>query len=136
MSKILHAAAFATGYVLGTRAGRERYEQIVRTAGRLREDAPDLASQVRDQAAEVRERVTGDDEAGPGSGGSGGSGAGGPAPSYSATNPPPSPPQPSGGPGTKPVPPEGHTDVEEELVFSSGPDVEAPIEEIAEGDPR
>ena len=34
------AAAFVVGYVLGTRAGRERYEQIVRAAGQLGRSAP------------------------------------------------------------------------------------------------
>ena len=32
--------AFAAGYVLGTRAGRERYLQIVRATGRLGHSAP------------------------------------------------------------------------------------------------
>lgn len=35
MSKILLAAAGAAGYVLGTRAGRERYEQISQQAQKL-----------------------------------------------------------------------------------------------------
>ena len=34
------AMAFATGYVLGTRAGRERYLQIVRAAGQFSHSAP------------------------------------------------------------------------------------------------
>ncbi len=34
------AMAFGTGYVLGTRAGRERYHQIVRAAGRFGHSAP------------------------------------------------------------------------------------------------
>jgi hypothetical protein len=34
------AMAFATGYVLGTRAGRERYLQIVRAAGQFSQSAP------------------------------------------------------------------------------------------------
>ena len=34
------AMAFATGYVLGTRAGRERYLQIVRAAGQFGHSAP------------------------------------------------------------------------------------------------
>ncbi|WP_426502176.1 hypothetical protein ACPPVO_31525 [Dactylosporangium sp. McL0621] len=32
------AAGVAVGYVLGTRAGREKYEQIVASTGRLREN--------------------------------------------------------------------------------------------------
>jgi hypothetical protein len=34
------AMAFVTGYVLGTRAGRERYVQIVRATGRISRSAP------------------------------------------------------------------------------------------------
>jgi len=34
-NKMLFAAGLAAGYVLGTRAGRERYEQIKRTAQRV-----------------------------------------------------------------------------------------------------
>jgi hypothetical protein len=34
------AMAFAAGYVLGTRAGRERYLQIVQAAGQLSHSAP------------------------------------------------------------------------------------------------
>lgn len=188
MSKILNAAAFATGYVLGTRAGRSRYEQIVRTAQRVREDAPDLASQVVDQA----KGAAGATSSGSGSSGSGSSGSSASAsgstgsgtdaaastPMYSAPTPdagpapddadsddaettagtaaqtpmysaptPDSGTAPEGGAhaadrpvdapssGTGPAP-EGHTDVEEEVVYSSGPDVETPIEELTEDDPR
>jgi hypothetical protein len=38
MRKLTILAAGAVGYVLGTRAGRERYEQLVRQAQRLREN--------------------------------------------------------------------------------------------------
>ncbi|MFY0409927.1 hypothetical protein [Solicola sp. PLA-1-18] len=60
MGKLTVAAAAATGYVLGTRAGRERYEQIKRQARRVwndprvadkRHDAVDLASQKANEAA-------------------------------------------------------------------------------------
>ncbi|TCJ00205.1 hypothetical protein [Aeromicrobium sp. IC_218] len=205
MSKILNAAAFATGYVLGTRAGRGRYEQIVRTAQRVREDAPDLASQVVDQAtgaasgssssgsgssSSTGSSSTGSGSSGSSSSGSGTSGSGTEAaastPMYSAPTPdagpapddagsaddatpggtaastpmysaptPGSGTAPEGGSsgeggahaadrptdapsgaGTQPVPPVGHTEVEEEVVYSSGPDVDAPIEELTEDDPR
>jgi len=36
--KMMFIAGLAAGYVLGTRAGRERYEQIVQAARRLREN--------------------------------------------------------------------------------------------------
>jgi tryptophan synthase beta subunit len=35
MGKLMMAGAFATGYVLGSKAGRERYEQIRRTYARV-----------------------------------------------------------------------------------------------------
>jgi hypothetical protein len=36
--KLLVAAGFAAGYVLGTRAGRQRYEQLAEAARRVRDD--------------------------------------------------------------------------------------------------
>ena len=44
----------ATGYVLGARAGRERYEQIVRTYHRISEHPA-----VQSAAGVAREKVTG-----------------------------------------------------------------------------
>ncbi|PRZ43895.1 hypothetical protein CLV47_10119 [Antricoccus suffuscus] len=38
MGKVLVAGAAAAGYVLGSRAGRARYEQIVSTARKVRRD--------------------------------------------------------------------------------------------------
>ena len=62
--KILLVTGVAIGYVLGTRAGRERYEQIKESAGKLWNDprvqknvhqAEDF---VKDKAPEVAEKVT------------------------------------------------------------------------------
>jgi len=36
--KVWLAAGFAAGYVLGTRAGRQRYEQLAEAARRVRDD--------------------------------------------------------------------------------------------------
>lgn len=36
--RVTFVAGFATGYLLGARAGRERYEQIVRLTQRLKEN--------------------------------------------------------------------------------------------------
>jgi hypothetical protein len=64
MRKLTLLAAVALGYVLGARAGRERYEQIVRTFNRVKNDprvqekahqAVDLA---KDQAPVVADKVT------------------------------------------------------------------------------
>jgi len=64
MKKLMLLAADAVGYVLGARAGRERYDQIVRLAGRIKNDprvqakahqAVDLA---KDQAPVMADKVT------------------------------------------------------------------------------
>jgi hypothetical protein len=38
MGKLIMAGAFATGYVLGAKAGRGRYEQIRRTYAKVTDD--------------------------------------------------------------------------------------------------
>lgn len=62
--KLLLLTGAAAGYVLGTKAGRERYEQIKRTAGRMKDDprvqekahrAADLA---REKAPLVAEKLS------------------------------------------------------------------------------
>ncbi len=63
MSKILTLAAAATGYVLGARAGRERYEQIAGQAQRIWHDP-----RVRRAASDAKQTAT--DKA-PGTGGGG-----------------------------------------------------------------
>jgi hypothetical protein len=64
MRKLMMLAAVAMGYVLGARAGRERYDQIMRLATRVKNDprvqekahqAVDLA---KDQAPVVAGKVT------------------------------------------------------------------------------
>ena len=76
MSKIITLAAAATGYVLGARAGRQRYEQISAQAQKLWQDprvqkaaadarqtaaekAPVVKEKVADAASKASERVTG-----------------------------------------------------------------------------
>lgn len=51
MKKLMLLVAGGVGYVLGTRAGRERYEQIKKTAMRVKED-PRVQEKAH-QAAEV-----------------------------------------------------------------------------------
>jgi SLT domain-containing protein len=65
MSKILTIAAGACGYVLGARAGRERYEQIRNQARRLwrdprvQEKTDQAATVLKDKAAPaVKEQVS------------------------------------------------------------------------------
>jgi hypothetical protein len=74
--KILFAAGLAVGYVLGTRAGRERYEQLKNAAKGfwndprvqhrvdqvedfVKERAPEVAEFVSDGAKKVVDQVTG-----------------------------------------------------------------------------
>ncbi len=63
-SKITFIAGFATGYVLGARAGRERYDQIRSAASgfahnpKVQETAGSLQSQASDLAATAKDKVT------------------------------------------------------------------------------
>ena len=74
--KILLLTGLAVGYVLGTRAGRERYEEIKTTANKLwadprvqkpvkqaeefvKDKAPDVAEFVTDGVKNVASKVTG-----------------------------------------------------------------------------
>jgi hypothetical protein len=54
MKKLTLLIAAGIGYVLGTRAGRERYEQIKRTATRVKDDprVQEKATQAADLAKE------------------------------------------------------------------------------------
>jgi len=62
--KILFATGIAVGYVLGTRAGRERYEQIKKAADRfwgdprVQRQVDKVDGYVREKAPEVAEFVT------------------------------------------------------------------------------
>jgi hypothetical protein len=64
MKKLTLLIAGGIGYVLGTRAGRERYEQIKRTATRVKDDprVQEKATQAADLAKEkapiVKDKVT------------------------------------------------------------------------------
>ncbi|WP_214105185.1 hypothetical protein [Acrocarpospora catenulata] len=52
-AKMMFAVGLGLGYVLGTRAGRERYEQIVHTARRISDDP-----RVQEAAGLVRAKVS------------------------------------------------------------------------------
>jgi hypothetical protein len=75
MRKLMLLAAGAVGYVLGTRAGRERYEQIKRAATKVKEDprvqqkaqqatdfakeqAPVVADKVKETAGAATQKAT------------------------------------------------------------------------------
>ncbi len=63
MKKLTLLAAGAVGYVLGTRAGRERYEQIKASANKFAQDprvrakANEAGRAVREQAPVVKDKV-------------------------------------------------------------------------------
>ncbi|XRQ03411.1 YtxH domain-containing protein [Actinomadura welshii] len=69
-TRMMFMAGAAIGYVLGTKAGRERYEQIKRlsqqvsenpnvqeTAGRLRAKSEEFAGAARGKAGQLKDRV-------------------------------------------------------------------------------
>ena len=64
MKKLRLLAAGAVGYVLGAKAGRERYEQIMSGAGkiardpRVRQKTHDAADAVRHNAPMMKDKVT------------------------------------------------------------------------------
>jgi hypothetical protein len=64
MKKLLLLAAGGIGYVLGTKAGRERYEQIrgtfnkVKDDPRVQEKAKQAADIAKEKAPVVKEKVT------------------------------------------------------------------------------
>lgn len=64
MSKIVTLGAAAIGYVLGARAGRERYEQIAGGARkvwsdpRVQKGVDDAKRTAQEQAPVVRDRIT------------------------------------------------------------------------------
>ena len=63
MKKLMLLVDGGVGYVLGTRAGRERYEQIKKTAMRVKEDprvqekAHQAADLAKDKAPVVKDKV-------------------------------------------------------------------------------
>lgn len=63
MKKLMLLVAGGVGYVLGTRAGRERYEQIKKAATRVKEDprvqekAHQAADLAKDKAPLVKDKV-------------------------------------------------------------------------------
>jgi hypothetical protein len=80
MRKLMLLAAAAVGYVLGTRAGRERYDQIMGMASRVKDDprvqekahqamdvakerAPVMADKVVGAASAAASKVTGSEGA-------------------------------------------------------------------------
>ncbi|GAA4884277.1 hypothetical protein [Serinicoccus chungangensis] len=63
MSKIMMAAAFGAGYVLGAKAGRERYEQLSTKAQELwgHPKVQEQATRAKEQAGKVQEQAEASD---------------------------------------------------------------------------
>lgn len=110
LTMLAGAAAGATGYVLGTKAGRQRYEQLRHGAEqfsqnpKVRDVAHKAQEQVKQQAPVVKEKVAAAASKLPGHHGeTNGTHAADPAanwPSDSTEPFPPDPVQPSTGPGS------------------------------------
>jgi hypothetical protein len=64
MRKLSHLMAFAVGYVLGAKAGQQRYEQIMRGFTKVKEDprvqsaASTVTETARERAPVVAQKVT------------------------------------------------------------------------------
>ena len=147
IKKLTLLAAFGGGYVLGAKAGRERYEQIKQTATQVKDDprVQEAASRaedvVRDTATKVTEdpRVkdvvsraedilrdaglhTSDDDS--------------PAPKATVSDDSTAA-APTSGDGNGAVHPllaDEHIGLEEEVVYSAGPDIEESIDQLADID--
>jgi hypothetical protein len=100
--KILLLAGVAVGYVLGARAGREKYNELVSTAnkvwndprvqdrveqvqGFVKEKGPEVSGFVQDNATKVTDTVTGKKKSGGNGGGSTGGTTGGTSTSGTST---------------------------------------------------
>jgi hypothetical protein len=59
MRKLYLAVGIAVGYVLGAKAGRERYEQIASSARRLKENPTmqNAAGVLQEQAEQVKDKI-------------------------------------------------------------------------------
>jgi len=102
---LTHLAAFGVGYVLGTRAGRERYERLRETAQQVKDDP-----RVQQAAARAEGLVH---ESGEPAGGSDDSGE-------SA--------------GVSRLLADEHVGSPDEVVHSVGPDIEETVDELADTD--
>lgn len=147
-TKLTLLSAFAGGYVLGAKAGRERYEQIVDTANQVKADprvqqataraqdlASDAAAKVKDdprigdvvtRAEEIVREATGSASS------SSSASTTSPAAAAAAAAPPAG--EPAFDEAEAPVNPllaDDHIGIEDEIVYSSGPDIEETAGELA-----
>ena len=146
IKKLTVLGIFAGGYVLGAKAGRERYEQIRRTANQVKDDprVQEAASRAEDLAREAATKVTEDphvkeaatraqdllrDATATVSGAVGGD-------NNTDTKTDSNNTKSDSKTGTEtngdvhPLLADKHVEVEEEVVYSSGPDIEETVDEL------
>lgn len=119
IKKFTYLSAFAGGYVLGAKAGRERYEQIVRVAGQVKDDprVQQAAGRAEDLARDAATKVTEDphvkeaaDRAKQAVGSS--------TAEQRDTD------------AVNPLLADEHVDTDDEVVYSTGPDIEETVDEL------
>ncbi|AWB92673.1 hypothetical protein [Aeromicrobium chenweiae] len=165
IKKLTLLTAFGGGYVLGAKAGRERYEQIREAAQQVKADprVQQATAQAEDLVREAATKVTEDprvksavargedvlrDAGLKGSSGSdddsSSSGEDAPAPKHSSSGssdapkpgpvptPPPSPTATDD--SVNPLLADEHVALEDEVVYTSGPDIEESIDEFVDVD--
>lgn len=128
IKKLTLLVAFGGGYVLGAKAGRERYEQIRQTASQVTEDprVKDVVSRAEDILRDAG--IKQDDDQG-----------GSHRLDVEAdadTDDAPSIPVPTSPAVTAPVPtpPAPDLPIEDEVVYTTGPDIEETIDELIDLD--
>jgi sRNA-binding protein len=144
IKKFIYLSAFAGGYVFGAKAGRERYEQILQAAGQVKDDprvqqaaekAEDLATEAATKVAEspqVKEAASKAKDAASDAASKTKAKA---SKAASAAKPKPTPkPDDTKVDTTSPLLADEHVGTDEEVVYSTGPDIEETVDELAPGD--
>jgi hypothetical protein len=173
VKKLTLLAAFGGGYVLGAKAGRERYEQIKQTANQVKDDprvqqaatraedivretatkvtedprVKDVVSRAEDIVRDAGLHIKGDDDA-PKATVTGDSTAASVISDVAAASDVPTPKDVAESAGTakhadtsndvgdvNPLLADEHIGLDDEIVYSSGPDIEESIDELADLDP-
>lgn len=121
IKKLTYLSAFAGGYVLGAKAGRERYEQIVQAAGQVKDDprVQEAAAKAEDFARDAATKLTEQPHVKEAAAKVNDAVGGGTPGTNGATN------------GTNPLLAYEHVDTDEKVVYSTGPDIEETIDELA-----
>lgn len=107
IKKLTILGIFAGGYVLGSRAGRERYEQIVEAANRVKADprVDDVITRAEDVLHDAGGTAGNSDDSTPTS-------------------------------TVSPAPADEHIEPEDKVVYSAGPDIEETVDDLRAHDER